>query len=124
MLNLSSIIIFSENPKTLSDFYKKVLQKEPEMVEGEYYGFIAGKTFLSVGPHDKVKGKNTNPERSMINFETTDVKGEFDRIKGLGAHVIAKPYQMGEGENAPWIATLADPDNNFFQLMTPWKGEK
>jgi predicted enzyme related to lactoylglutathione lyase len=29
--------------------------------------------------------------------------------------VIAEPYAIGEG----WIATLADPDGNYFQLMTP-----
>ena len=27
----------------------------------------------------------------------------------------AAPYQIGEG----WIATLADPDGNYFQLMSP-----
>ena len=43
------------------------------------------------------------------------MQDEFERIKGVGAAVIAAPYQIGEG----WIATLADPDGNYFQLMTP-----
>jgi predicted enzyme related to lactoylglutathione lyase len=51
----------------------------------------------------------------MFNFETAQVKEEFERIKALGAAVIREPYQIGEG----WIATLADPDGNFFQLVTP-----
>jgi predicted enzyme related to lactoylglutathione lyase len=51
----------------------------------------------------------------MLNFETSQVKEEFERIKALGAVVIAAPYQMGGG----WIATLADPDGNYFQLMSP-----
>ena len=46
------------------------------------------------------------------------LKEEFDRIKKLGAEVISEPYKMGEGNF--WIATLADPDGNYFQLMTPW----
>ena len=86
-----------------------------------YYGFNAGKTFLTFGPHDKVKGKNLNPDRMMYNFETRDVKGEFERIKGFGAKVVAEPYKMGE-EADGWIATFADPDGNYFQLMTPWEG--
>jgi predicted enzyme related to lactoylglutathione lyase len=115
-------MLFSENPKMLSEFYAKVFGKEPDMDDGEYSGIMAGGIFLGFGPHDKVKGKSKVPERIMINFETEDVKEEFERIKELGAKVIAEPYQM-EGSEA-WIATLADPDGNFFQLMSPWKGEE
>lgn len=114
-------MLSSENPEKLAAFYEKVLKKKPDMDDGGYIGFLAGKTFLTIAPHDKVKGKNTNPERLLLNFETTDVKREFERIKGLGEKVIAKPYQMGDSDM--WIATLADPDGNFFQLMSPWDGE-
>jgi predicted enzyme related to lactoylglutathione lyase len=60
------------------------------------------------------------PGRIILNFETLDVQGEFDRIKGLGAAVQQEPYQPG-GESAPqmWIATFKDPDGNFFQLASP-----
>jgi predicted enzyme related to lactoylglutathione lyase len=120
MLNLSSIMIFSENPKALSDFYGKVFERGPDMDEGGYYGYLVGKTFLGVGPHDKVKGRSQAPERILVNFETPDVKAEFERIKALGARVVAEPYQMGEGYEG-WIATFADPDGNYFQLMSPWE---
>ncbi len=119
MLDLNSILLFSEKSKELADFYKKVFQKDPDWSEGNFYGFTAGKGFLTIGPHDKVHGKNTNPERIMFNLETKDVKGEFERIKKLGANVVAKPYQPAE-EPEMWIATFADPDGNYFQLMSPW----
>lgn len=122
MLNLSSILLFSEEPKKLVQFYKKVLEKDPVMEDGEYAGFSAGNCFLNIGPHDKVHGNNQNPERIMLNFETDNVKGEFERIKGLGADVIAEPYQMEDWDG--WIATLADPEGNYFQLMTPWESDK
>lgn len=35
----------------------------------------------------------------------------------LGAESIKEPYEM-EGVE---IATLADPDGNYFQLMSPWE---
>jgi predicted enzyme related to lactoylglutathione lyase len=124
MLNLSSIMIGTENSKTLAEFYEKVLQKKPDMVDGEWYGFAAGSTFITFGTHDKVKGKSAQPERIIFNFETTDVKGEFERIKALGAQVIKEPYEMGEEGNMAMIATLADPDGNYFQLMTPWESKK
>jgi predicted enzyme related to lactoylglutathione lyase len=56
----------------------------------------------------------------MLNFETSDVHGEFVRIKGLGAKAIAEPYSMNDNKDF-LIATLADPDGNYFQLMTPMK---
>jgi len=118
MINLNSILLFSEAPKKLVDFYRQVLGREPKWQEGEYNGFEVGACALVIGPHSKVRGANKNPERVMFNFETKEVKGEFERMKGLGAKVIAEPYQMGD-DQGHWIATLADPDGNYFQLMSP-----
>jgi predicted enzyme related to lactoylglutathione lyase len=52
------------------------------------------------------------------NIETPDVKGEFERLKGAGASVVREPYQPREGMEM-WIATFSDPDDNYFQLMSP-----
>jgi predicted enzyme related to lactoylglutathione lyase len=76
-----------------------------------------------VGPHDQVKGKNAQPGRVIWNIESEDVKGDFARLKAAGATVVREPYAMGEAP-APeaWIATFADPDDNYFQLMSPITG--
>ena len=121
-LNFNSVLLFSPDPKKLADFYQLVLEKKPDMAMGDYYGFLAGNTFLTIGKHDKVTGPNKSPERFLINFETDDVKKEFERINKLGVPVIAKPYQM-EGMTG-WIATFADPDGNYFQLLPPWQPQK
>ncbi len=60
-------------------------------------------------------GNAKDQGRVMLNFETSEVKSEFERIKAYGATVISEPYEMGGG----WIATLADPEGNYFQLVTP-----
>jgi predicted enzyme related to lactoylglutathione lyase len=120
MLNLNSLLLFSEAPKKLVDFYRQVLALEPKWLEEEYTGFEVGACALVIGPHSKVHGQSKNPERILFNFETSDVKGEFERIKGLGAKVIAEPYHMGDDPDF-WIATLADPDGNYFQLVSPMK---
>ena len=123
MLNFNSILLSSENHKELVEYYKKVFEKEPEMVDDTYAGFLVGACFFSIGAHDKIHGKNPNPDRILFNFETADVKGEFERIKKTkGTKVIKEPYTM-EGWDG-WIATLADPDGNYFQLMTPWEDDK
>jgi len=120
MLNLNSIMLGSENPKALAEFYEKVLEKKPDMVDGEWSGFSAGSCYLSMGPHDQVKGQANQPERIMFTFETKAVDAEFNRLKEAGASVIKAPYHMGDNEEFT-IATLADPDGNFFQLMSPWE---
>jgi predicted enzyme related to lactoylglutathione lyase len=120
MLNFNSVLIGSDNPERLADFYRRIIGPAA-MEDGGYFGFQVGAGFLTLGPHDKVHGRNAAPERILINFETKDVKGEFERIKGLGAEVIAEPYQMGADDDQYQgsIATFADPDGNYFQLMTP-----
>lgn len=119
MLNLNSIIIGSMQPKVLADFYEGVFAKKPDMVEDEWFGWLVGSCFLSVGHHSKMQGKTKDPGRVMFNLETKEVKEEFERIKKLGATVVKEPYEM----QGAWIATFADPDGNYFQLMTPWESK-
>jgi predicted enzyme related to lactoylglutathione lyase len=120
MLNLSSLLLFSENPSQLIDFYKKILQEDPKWSGGDFKGFSVGSALLIIGPHDKVHGKNQNSERIIFNFETDDVAGEFQRMKEEGATEIAAPYHPGEDPEMD-LATLADPDGNYFQLNSPMK---
>jgi predicted enzyme related to lactoylglutathione lyase len=117
MLNLNSVMIGTKQPAKLAAFYEKVLGKPPDMVDKEagFWGWQAGSSYFSVLEHSAMNGNTKDPGRIMFNFETTQVKEEFERITALGAAVIKAPYAMGGG----WIATLADPDGNYFQLVTP-----
>jgi predicted enzyme related to lactoylglutathione lyase len=116
-MNFNSILIGSEDPQRLVDYYTKLFGK-PGMAEGGYTGWQLGSGFFTVGPHSEVHGKNPAPGRFIWNIETADVKGEFDKMKAAGAIVIREPYSF-EGYPDSWIATLADPDDNYFQLTTP-----
>jgi len=109
-------MIGTSQVKQMAAFYEKVFDKKPDMVEGEWHGWQVGSTFFSIGEHSEVKGKAKEPQRIIVNLETKEVKEEFERIKEVGATVIKEPYDMGGG----MIATFADPDGNYFQLMTPW----
>jgi predicted enzyme related to lactoylglutathione lyase len=123
-LNLSNIMLGSEDSKKLADFYSKVLgAPDPDWSDAEngWFGFQAGNGSLAIGPHSDVKGKSQQPGRIMLNFSTADVNGEFERIKALGAEVIAEPYEPGGG--GMQMCTFADPDGNYFQLATPWNPE-
>lgn len=119
MLDLNSIMIGTSQPKVLAEFYEKVFAKKADWHDGNWYGWQVGNTHLTVGEHSEMKGSSKDPGRVMFNLETKDVKGEFERMKESGAKVIKEPYNPGEAPNM-WIATFADPDGNYFQLMTPW----
>jgi predicted enzyme related to lactoylglutathione lyase len=120
MLNFNSVMIGTHDPKALAEFYEKVFGRPADMDDGGWYGWQIDSTNLSIGEHSEVKGQAKEPQRLILNFETTEVKEEFERIKGTGATVVTEPYEMGGG----WIATFADPDGNYFQLVTPWEGNK
>lgn len=121
MLDFNSVMLGSMQPKILADFYKKVLDKSPDWEDGTWAGWQMGNFHLTIGEHSEVKDKAKEPERIILNFETEEVKKEFDRIKKTGAKVVKEPYEI----DSMWIATFADPDGNYFQLMSPWKeGDK
>lgn len=115
-LNLNSIMIGTSQPGVLAAFYENVFGRPADMVEGKWYMWQVGSCALSVGEHSEVQGQSKEPSRIILNLETKQVKEEFERIKSR-ATVIKEPYEMGGG----WIATLADPDGNYVQLMTPWE---
>jgi len=116
MLSLSSVMIGSMQSEVMAKFYEKMFTKPADMVDGKWHGWSVGGGYFTVGEHSEMTGPTKEPGRIMFNFETKEVKEEFDRIKAIGAKVIKEPYQMGNS----WIATLSDPDGNYFQLMSPW----
>lgn len=116
-MNFNSILIGSANADALVEYYTKLFG-EPGFSDGGYTGWMIGSGFVTVGPHSEVTGSNLQPGRFIWNIETADVRGEFAKLKAAGAIVIREPYEF-EGQPGMAIATLADPDNNYFQLMTP-----
>jgi predicted enzyme related to lactoylglutathione lyase len=115
-MNMNSILIGSENPDALTAYYTKVLGK-PTWDDSGFIGWQLGTGGIMIGHHDQVKGKNAAPGRIIWNIETPDVKQRFDEFKAAGATVVQEPYQPGGGDDM-WVATFADPDDNYFQLVS------
>lgn len=117
MLNLNSIMIGTKQTKAMVDFYAAVFGRPADMADDAqgFHGWKVGDSYFSILDHSEMGGKTRDPGRVMLNFETSQVKEEFERVKGLGAAVVKAPYEMGGG----WLATLADPDGNYFQLVSP-----
>ena len=116
-MNFNGILIGSDDPKRLTDYYRKLLG-DPGWEDGGYTGWQIGTGGLMVVPHDQVKGKNAHPGRVIWNIETPDVKSEFDRLTAAGATVVQEPYRPDENADM-WVATFSDPDDNYFQIVSP-----
>lgn len=116
-MNFNGILIGSDDPKRLIGYYTRLFGK-PGWDGGGYTGWMIGAGSVTIGPHTEVHGRNAHPGRIIWNIETPDVKAEFERLKAAGATVIREPYNLEEAPDA-WVATFADPDDNYFQLMSP-----
>ena len=121
-MNFNNILIGSENPARLVEYYTKLFGA-PTMADGGYTGRLIGSGFVSIGAHDQVKGPNASPGRIIWNLESPDVRGDFDRFKAAGAIVIREPYGFEGMPQDIQVATLADPDDNYFQLVSPMPAE-
>lgn len=120
-MNLNSIMIGSADPQRLVSYYTKLFG-DPIWNDEAFTGWQLGSGFIMVGGHDQVQGSNSHPGRIMWNIETPDVRGEFDRLVAAGATVVQEPYNpAGEGEEGAdyAVCTFSDPDENYFQLVSP-----
>ena len=116
-MNLNSILLGTDDAPRLAEYYTRLLGA-PTFNDGGYTTWVIGNGGLTVAAHSEVHGKNEMPGRFIWNLESDDVAGEFAKMRDAGAIVIREPYNF-EGIEGSWIATLADPDGNYFQLMSP-----
>ncbi|OGH16464.1 MAG: hypothetical protein A3C30_04715 [Candidatus Levybacteria bacterium RIFCSPHIGHO2_02_FULL_40_18] len=118
---IESVLLGSANATKLAKFYREVVGLEQTMEfeygeEGEkgYEFALKGGSGFYINDHSKVKGKNKNPERMIINFEVDDIEKEAKRLKRAKVKVQQDIYHI---EGYGLIATFVDPDGNFFQLV-------
>lgn len=64
--------------------------------------------------HSKVKGKNKQPERFIINFEVSEIESEVKRLEEAGVKKVQDTYHV---EGYGLISTFEDIDGNYFQLV-------
>lgn len=120
MISGTSVMIGSQDPKKLASFYEEVLEKKVDWSDEGWFGFKIGENFITIGSHSEVKDSALEPQRIFLNYYTNNVEEDFKRVKEInGCKVIKEPYSPDESDMM--IATLEDPDGNYFQLATPWQ---
>jgi len=117
---MESVTLFSPDAKKLANFYREKVglkqTMEAEMGDGDnLFGFeMKGSSSFYVVDHSKVKGVNKNPERYIVNFEVANIETEVKRLVKAKVKKIQDIYHV---EDYGYIATFADLDGNYFQLV-------
>ncbi|EKD89866.1 MAG: hypothetical protein ACD_32C00119G0003 [uncultured bacterium] len=116
---ISTVLIWSEDYKSLADWYKEklglIMKSQLNHPEDTGALFQIGDTQLWIGKHSEVKGKNKDRARHMFNLDVDSVEKAYQYLKDKGVEFIAPPFK------APTInyyfATFLDLDNNIVQLI-------
>ena len=116
--NISAILIWSEDFRRLSDWYKEKLDlevlEELDHQEDTGVGFQVGNVYLWIGQHSQVKGENKDIHRHMFNFVVDSVSGTYEELKKRDVKFLAKPFKAPTMDR--YFATFYDLDNNLVQL--------
>jgi predicted enzyme related to lactoylglutathione lyase len=118
MAQVVSLHICTERPQALGEFYRELLGMEPAWSSEEMIGFVMGSFRLEIMGHSEVSGPNKQPQRLFFDLEVADVRKEFERIVELGATAVQAPYDYADEAVSFTLATLADIDGNYFQLVS------
>jgi len=119
--HLEGILLGSSNAKKLASFYRDIVGLKQTM-EFEYgddnsAGFMfemKGGSPLYLTDHSKVKGKNKQPGRFVLNFEVDNLEKEVKRLKKEKVTLVQDIYHV---EDYGYIATFEDTEGNYFQLV-------
>jgi predicted enzyme related to lactoylglutathione lyase len=110
---IAAILIETERPEALANFYRKGLSLPASQQTGEnHIGFDIDRVYLGF---ERVKGGIAKPSETIsIWFYVEDIKAAFDRFVEIGALAIEKPALQ---ENGEFLARLQDLDGNLMGLI-------
>jgi predicted enzyme related to lactoylglutathione lyase len=108
---------WTEDINNLLPFYRDVLGLKVTM-ESPGYAIVGADSpdspGLLLGTHSEVHGRNPDPKRHMVGFNSNDLQADWQRLMAAGVEFIEDPTGYGDGM---WIATLKDPEGNLVQLF-------
>ena len=120
MINsISAILLISDNPAELANFYRDCLDLplEDEVHEGTppHYGCEIGKVHFAIHPAEGWPGVQRKDARSpIVALETSDAEGLAAKLREHGVDAIG-PYDHGFA----FTVSFRDPDGNPIEVLEP-----
>ncbi|MBL4845179.1 MAG: VOC family protein [Planctomycetes bacterium] len=119
----SAVLITSEDPARLYEFYKNTLkfplEEEQHGDTALHYGCELGDLHFAIHPVENFKDSGSGVGSVKMAFEVFDMDGFLAHLKTKGIETLYPPKQMGPMT----ITALKDPDGNlleFTQLNKGW----
>lgn len=106
---LGSILIGSSNLDTMKSWYRRAFGVR----ENEMGAFEFGGIQLFIEEHSEVGGPNLDPARLILNLDVSDCRSLGNHLRDLDSRFIRPVEQEPFG----LIATVADPDGNYIQII-------
>ena len=117
--NISAVLLWSEDYEPLAAWYKEKLEletiEELDHPEDTGVGLAVGDSYLWIGKHSEVHGKNKDPHRIMFNISVDSVSEIYEELRSKGVEFIAKPFKAPTFDK--YFATFIDLDGNIAQLI-------
>jgi predicted enzyme related to lactoylglutathione lyase len=108
-LNLGSLLVGSSQVDTMKIWYRRAFDVE----ENAMGAFEFGGVQFFIETHSEVNGPVKEPARCIVNLDVDDARALNDHLRDLGAVFVRKLSQEPFG----LIATVADPDGNYVQII-------
>jgi len=119
-LAIAAVLLFSEDAKSLAEFYRQQLGVPLRRIAVEgvepHWACDIRQVYFSIWPSkNKESTEPQEAQRGGVAFYVSDVQQQFERLVAQGVRVEAPPNETSLG----MIARLRDPDGNLFELYQP-----
>ena len=109
MLGLRTVIYPVADLAAATDWYQEVFQTTAYFNEPFYVGFAIGGFELGLVPDGQ-----PSRDGQVVYWGTANIEAELERIRALGAEVVAPVTDVGDGIR---VASLGDPFGNVLGLI-------
>jgi predicted enzyme related to lactoylglutathione lyase len=113
---LSAVLIVSENPARLAEFYRDVvgipLKDEGHGESLPHYGCNLGDMHFAIHPVETFPDRRHGVGAVKLAFNVFDIKALVERLKKQGIEVLYPPHNTGFF----WSTAINDPDGNFIEF--------
>lgn len=119
-MKLTHSCLVTKDIRSLADFYRRVLQIEPQFYGDDYVEFPFGGVTLSIfslkaqeemAPASVLEISNKSV---MFEFEVNNVEEQFTRVRELGVEIV-KPVTVQSWGNKSFY--FRDPDGNLLNFF-------
>jgi predicted enzyme related to lactoylglutathione lyase len=115
--SICGVIIASENPKLLADFYSQVFDvRFEEENHGDlenHYGVDIGEVHLGIHPPENLEKSEIGNSSTSVAYNISSLEEVMSRLSKANAVQIHAPHDEGFG----MVATYKNPEENQFEIV-------